>query len=348
MCGIVGIYSLEGPPPHRELWPQLVNHLRHRGPDEGAWWADGPFFLGHRRLSIIGLASGGQPMASSDGQMVVVFNGEIYNYIELRAELEAKGHQFRTDSDTEVLLYGYREWGVELPQRLTGMFAFAIADRQRRELFVARDRIGEKPLFLARTGKYVAFASELRPLAGLPDLPRAIAVEALGEYLLLNYVPGDGCLMAGVKRLLPGHWKLFSLSGERGGAYWSPPEAGAPEDGRSPAACLEEWRERFDRAVRFTLRSDVPVGIFLSGGVDSSLVAESAMRQGRLNRAYCIDFEEESYSEYEGAKQVAARLGLSLERIRLTPKALEDFSLLVEHADDPLADSSALAVWTIS
>lgn len=347
MCGIVGLYSFDGPAPHPKHWPELVNHLRHRGPDEGAWWADGPFFFGHRRLSIVGLASGGQPMATADGELVVTFNGEIYNYPELRAELEARGHRFRTDSDTEILLHGYREWGDCLPRHLTGMFAFALADRRRGELFLARDRIGEKPLFLVRTPRYLAFASELRPLAALPDLERRLDLEALGGYLALNYVPGTACLLAGVQRLPPGSWRRYAGVRERSGRYWEPPRAPVV-DARSPQEVTAEFRERFDRAVRLNLRSDVPVGIFLSGGMDSSLIAESAMRQGRLNRAYCIDFEEKSHSEAAAARLVADRLGLPLDIVTLTPAALRDFLLLVEHADDPLADSSALAVWTLS
>ncbi|HZU34675.1 MAG TPA: asparagine synthase (glutamine-hydrolyzing), partial [Gemmataceae bacterium] len=348
MCGIAGLYSFDGPAPHRALWPVLVNHLHHRGPDGGGWWADGPFFLGHRRLSIVGLATGSQPMATADGNLVVTFNGEIYNYPELRRELEQEGYCFRTDSDTEVLLHGYRAWGTELPTHLTGMFAFALADRLRGELYVARDRFGEKPLFLARTPRYLAFASELRPLTALPDLPRRLHPEALAAYLLLNYVPGRQCLLDGVERLAPATWRLYGPRTERSGRYWELPCALPSGSALSGTDAVTECRARLDRAVRLNLRSDVPVGIFLSGGIDSSLVAESAMRQGRLNRAYCLDFLEQTHSEYEGARMVAERLGLELERVTLMPTALEDFRRLVEHADDPLADSSALAVWTVA
>jgi asparagine synthase (glutamine-hydrolysing) len=348
MCGIVGLYSRSGLPPCHELWPQLVNHLYHRGPDEGAWWADGPFFLGHRRLSIIDLAGGSQPMSTPEGDYVVVFNGEIYNYLELRQELEAAGQTFRTASDTEVLLHGYRRWGTDLPRHLLGMFAFAIADRRRRELFVARDRFGEKPLFLLDTGDWLAFASELRPLAALPDVPRDLDVDALGNYLCLNYVPGDATLLKSVRRLSPACWQLFTPQGSQSGTYWEPPLAQAPSTGKSFPAVLEEFNERFDKAVRLCLRSDVPVGIFLSGGIDSSLVAEAAMRQGRLSTAYFIDFEEKSYSERDAARLVAERLGLPFQSVLLTPQALSDFLRLVDHADDPLADSSCLPVYTLA
>ncbi len=347
MCGIVGIFAFAGPPPHRDHWETLVNHLYHRGPDEGAWWSDGPFFLGHRRLSIIDLSGGEQPMATSDGRFVITFNGEIYNYRELREELADLGHIFSTDSDTEVLLYGYRQWKHELPQRLRGMFAFAIADRTESELFIARDRFGEKPLFYWKGDRYFAFASEMRPLLALPDLDRAIDVSALGEYLTLNFVPGTHTLVRGVFRLPQASWRCISGKSDRGAEYWHPP--GKVERNRdSQAAVVSEWRARFDRAVRYTLVSDVPVGIFLSGGMDSALIAESAVRQGTISAAYFLDFEETSYSEYQAASEVATKLNLPLARTTLTTSDLKLFLELVEHGDDPLADSSALAVWKIS
>ena len=347
MCGLVGRFAPGGEAPHPELWGDLVNHLRHRGPDAGAYWADGPFFLGHRRLAIVGLVSGGQPMATADGALVAILNGEVYNFIELREELRGLGHAFRTDSDTEVLLHGYRQWGHELPQHLTGQFAFALADRPQRRLFVARDRFGEKPLFLLRTPRYLAFASELRPLAALPGLDRRLDVHALGGYLSLNYVPGDATLLEGVRRLPPATWATFSADGEHSERYWAPP-ATPDESSLTLDAALEEWRPRFDRAVSLALRADVPVGILLSGGMDSSLVAESAVRQGHLDRAYFLDFEEPQWSERDAARTVAQRLGIPLESTTLTPAALGDFLEIVSHADDPLADSSALAVWTIA
>ncbi len=348
MCGIVGMFSFCGPPPHRQLWPTLVNHLHHRGPDQGAWWADGPFYLGHRRLSIIGLDSGAQPMATADGGLVVTFNGEIYNYPTLRRQLEQLGCRFETDSDTEVLLHGYRIWKEELPRHLTGMFAFAIADRRNHELFIARDRFGEKPLFYWRHSRYLAFASELRPLAAIPDIERKLDITGLGGYLSLNYVPGTRTLMHGIHRLPPANWTIISANGgERGATYWTPPDA--PDEARQSAEdAVEEWREKFDRAVRLALLSDVPVGVLLSGGVDSALVAESAARQGKLSTAYFLDFAEDSYSEYDAASNVADRLGLRLQRAVLTPESLKNFLAIVEHADDPLADSSSLPVWTIA
>lgn len=347
MCGIVGIFGRSRPAPHQDRWNALVNSLFHRGPDEGAFWADGPFFLGHRRLSIIGLQSGGQPMATADGRLVVTFNGEIYNYLELRQELERCGHRFVTDSDTEVLLHGYREWGLGLPTRLTGMFAFALADRTAERLFLARDRFGEKPLFYWAGSEYFAFASELKALTHLPDLPRRLDQEALAGILALNYVPGQATLMENVRRLEPGCQMLVEKGvAERAVRYWSPPaESLARLDA---GVALEEFRSRFDRAVALSLRSDVPVGVLLSGGIDSSLVAESAARQGRLSRAYLLDFGEKSYSERPFGEEVCRRLGLELRTVRLGSEAMREFVSLVDHADDPLADSSALAYRTVA
>ena len=344
MCGIVGFYSKTGAPaPHEPLWGGLTDSLAHRGPDDGAYWGDGPFFLGHRRLSIIGLETGAQPMPSADGRYVIAFNGEIYNHCELRKTLQAHGCEFRTDADTEVLLHGYQRWGTDLPKHLTGMFAFAIADRLENSLFLARDRFGEKPLLVWNGPEYVAFASEMRPLAALSDLPHAVDRVALGDYLCLNYVPGERTMMADIKRLPAATSRLYRGGRCESEVYWQPEPCDLPT---SMPDALDAFRERFDRAVKLTLASDVPVGIFLSGGIDSSLVAESAARQGTLTNAYVLDFAEQSHSEKGAAAMVAERLGIPLQSVALEPTA--DIQSLVDHADDPLADSSALPVRTIS
>jgi asparagine synthase (glutamine-hydrolysing) len=349
MCGILGEYAHAGRSAERGmLLRRLVNSLRHRGPDDGACWLDGAFFLGHRRLSIIDLsAQGRQPMATADGRLVVTFNGEIYNHLELRGELESLGCRFRTHSDTEVLLHGYRMWGAELPARLIGMFAFAIADRQREELFLARDRFGEKPLLYAEEPQGVIFASELGPLAALLGGGRELNADVLPEYLCLNYVPGDQTLMKGVRRLPPGTWRLYRAFGEaRAETFWAPE---ASEGGETDLGRAVQTLERLlDDSARLALRSDVPVGIFLSGGVDSSLVARSAARSGRLAMAYCLSFQERTHDEYPQASQTARQLGIPITRVVLAPAALGEFFRIVEHADDPLADSSALAVWTLA
>jgi len=348
MCGIYGRLSRRGiGDPGADC--AAVTTLTHRGPDDGAWWADGPFFLGHRRLAIIDLSSGAQPMASVDGRYVVAFNGEIYNYLELRAQLQGLGYHFHTSSDTEVLLHGYGAWGSGLPERLVGMFAFGLIDRDAQSLFLARDRFGEKPLFLAEDGDGVTFASEVKALCTRPGLDMRLDTEGLGGYLALNYVPGDRTLLARIRRLPPATWRLYRPDRPpAAGTYWRPPARELAAADLSPQAARERLLALLDEAVRITLRSDVPVTLFLSGGIDSSVVAARAVRQGVLRHAYCLDFPEQGYSELANAQRVADRLGLELRRVVLDPKALGEFLDLVGHADDPLADSSGLAVWTLA
>jgi asparagine synthase (glutamine-hydrolysing) len=349
MCGILGHFSFGDARADVELWRALVNLIGHRGPDDSTFWHDGPFVFGHRRLSIIDLAEGSQPMATDDGRLVVVFNGEIYNYVELRDQLTARGYRFRTQSDTEVLLHGYREWRTELPCRLRGMFAFALADRARRELFVARDRFGEKPLFYTQHAGGVSFGSEMKVLAALPELRRDVDDESLAAFLCLNYVPGTATMMRDVQRIGPATWHLWAADGcLRAGSYWSPPDPREADLAVSMGEAAERLETLLDASVRIALRSDVPVGILLSGGIDSSLVARSAARAGRLSAAYCLTFGDASYSEWPKAEATARQLGVPLNEVRIGPEALDDFLRLVEHADDPLADSSGLAVWTLA
>ena len=349
MCGILGHFSVGDFRADAGLWRRLVNVLAHRGPDDSTFWHDERFIFGHRRLSIIDLSQGHQPMATDDGDLVVSFNGEIYNYVELRDELVARGYRFRTKSDTEVLLHGYREWGSGLPAKLLGMFAFALADRRRQELFAARDRFGEKPLLYLEDRNGVAFASEMKALAALPGIAREVNDGALAAFLCLNYVPGEDTMLGAVKRLGPGSWRLWTSSGAvRAGKYWAPPDPREPDLDISSSEALERLETLVDQSARLALRSDVPVGMFLSGGIDSSLVAHSAARSGHLARAYCLTFAEPTYSEWPKAKRVADRLGIPIVEVRLTADALTDFINLVDHADDPLADSSALAVWVLA
>ena len=350
MCGILGQFSFGALRPDVDRLRAQVNALRHRGPDDGTWWADGPFFFGHRRLSIIDVSHGRQPMASLDGRFVVTYNGEIYNYLELREELRALGHLFHTESDTEILLHGYREWGTGMPERLKGMFAFGLADRLKQELFLSRDRFGEKPLLAVERSEGITFASEMRPLAALPMVPRELDIEGLAGYLSLNYVPGDRTLLQAVRRVEPGSWRLYGQGGRAAsGLYWSPhADAAHVADNLTEPEALDRLERLLDRAVGIALRSDVPVGVFLSSGIDSSLVSYSAVRAGRLSRAYCLTVSEKSYTEWEGARATADRLGIPITPVVLDASALDHFLSIVEHADDPLADSSALAVDTLA
>lgn len=349
MCGILGHFSFDGAIGDVNALVEQVNALQHRGPDDGTWWQDGPFFFGHRRLSIIDVSHGGQPMASADGRLVVTYNGEIYNYIELRDELRSHGCAFVTESDTEVLLHGYRIWGETLLARLKGMFAFAIADRRVGTLFIARDRFGEKPILYVERKEGVTFASEMRPLTALGHVSRDIDEAGLAAYLCLNYVPGDRTMLASVRRVSPGTWRLYDSTGlVNSGRYWDPTARRAAIVGLTEEDALAELEMLLDRSVRMSLRSDVPVGVFLSGGIDSSLISHSAVRSGKLSRAYCLAMPDRSYSEWDAASSTARKLGVPITRVMLEATALDDFLSLVEHADDPLADSSALAVYTLS
>ncbi|MBM3780025.1 MAG: asparagine synthase (glutamine-hydrolyzing) [Acidimicrobiia bacterium] len=352
MCGIFGFADWRRPLPAAGDLTRVTNLLRHRGPDSGGYWSGPGVFFGHRRLAIIDLAGGDQPMLTADGRYVVTFNGEIYNYPELRDELSGGGARFRTASDTEVILEGYRAWGTAVAERLEGMFAFGVWDREARTLFVARDRFGEKPLLYAASPGRLVFASELAPLAAIGAGDAAIDFEALAGYLCLNYVPGTRTLRAGVRRFAPATWTLFGESGEMAsGQYWRP---ASPDAGPSPAtpsdrgALLDALQERVDHAVRMTLRSDVPVGVFLSGGVDSALVAESAARQGHLEAAFCVDVASERLSEWRRARHVVERLGIEGVRVPLDPGALGRFVEIAGHLDDPTADSSAIPVWSVA
>ena len=347
MCGIVGHFARHGGAMPPDTLFELVQCVSHRGPDDNTYWQDGPYSFGHRRLSIIDLSTGGrQPMASVDGAIVITFNGEIYNYVELRAELTALGQVFRTQSDTEVLINGYRQWGIELLPKLLGMFAFAIADRRKRELLLARDRFGEKPLLYLDDANGTTFASELRPLSRVAR-EREVDGDALGRYLVLNYVPGEQTLFKGVRRVPPGGWRRYRADGQtERGIYWSPPVN--VDSSRSFDEAIDQLEEKLQRAVELTLRSDVPVGIFLSAGIDSSLVARAAVKSGTIARAFSLGFAEQSHSELPGARHTAAKLGLPITEVMLDASALERFTDLVAHADDPLADSSALAVWTLA
>jgi len=349
MCGIFGFVDAAKALPPTEQLCRLTNLLRHRGPDGGGYWTEAGVFLGHRRLSIIDLGGGAQPMASSDGRYVITFNGEIYNYPELREELRAEGVVFRTTSDTEVILEAYARWSVDAMARLEGMFAFGLFDRVDRTLLLARDRFGEKPLLYAADGSRIVFASELAPLAAAGVAGREIDLDALGGYLCLNYVPGHATMLRNVRRVAPGHWQLFGPEGLRATRqYWTLRPGVVDIDTRTDEQILDELQTRLDGAVRIALRSDVPVGLFLSGGVDSSIVAQSAARLGRLERAFCVDFAEQAFSEWPRASAVARALDVPITRVGLDVGVLGEFLDVAGHLDDPLADSSAMAVWTVA
>lgn len=328
--------------------------MYHRGPDDaGVWWSeDGCVGLAHRRLSIIDLSpSGHQPMIDDVGQFCIVFNGEIYNFQDLRKELETKGYRFRSNSDTEVILAAYREWGKECVQHLNGMFAFGIYDSKQRQLFLARDRAGEKPLFYRVVKGTFAFASELKALMANPSFPRQLDLEALDCYLAYGYVPGEMCILKGFRKLPPAHALIYDLSTDwlHVWHYWQLPEL-CP----SPAVLEEELVEELEHllldSVRLRLIADVPVGILLSGGIDSSLVTAMAARVSpRPVKTFTISFPGHgAYDEAPYARTVAEYFGTEHTEMVAEPATVELLPMLARQYDEPMADSSMVPTYLVS
>jgi asparagine synthase (glutamine-hydrolysing) len=348
MCGIAGFVEFGGHAPGeaRERVLRMTRAIAHRGPDAESCHVDGFAALGHRRLSIIDVENGAQPMAALDGAVQLVFNGEIYNFRELRAELEACGHAFVTRSDTEVVLRAWLEWGEAAIARLNGMFALALWDARRRSLLLARDRFGEKPLFYARTAGGVAFASELKALRAAGGCHGALDPESVDCYLTLGYVPAPRSIFRGVRKLRPGQWLRVSPAGDREETYWQP--RFGPARAQSMDAAAEEFEALLIESVRCRMVSDVPLGAFLSGGLDSSLVvwAMSQVADGPV-LTHSIG-PEDGEGELPLARAVAAQLGTRHEEFRVGPEVETLLPTLVHHLDEPLADSSALPTWHVS
>ena len=351
MCGIAGFVGAGD----RETLARMTGALVHRGPDDSGLWDNGTVFLGHRRLSIVDLAGGHQPMSTPDGDLTVTFNGEIYNHGELRAELKSHGHVFQTDhSDTEVLLHGYRQWGATLPKRLNGMWAFALYDRKNGKLFCSRDRFGKKPFFYALGSKNFVFGSELTALIQHPDVSRSVSRRAMQKYFAYGYIPAPLSIYEAAKKL-PGGCSLTIDTSTlvcRIERYW---ELVLEPFEQIPPNPEEEWgaqiRDLLDRAVRRRLMSDVPLGVFLSGGIDSSAVTAFASRHlpaGQL-QTFSIGFDEKSFDESDYARQVAICFG--------TDHHTETLSLDQAHGllneclarlDEPLGDSSLLPTYLLN
>jgi asparagine synthase (glutamine-hydrolysing) len=303
--------------------------------------------LGHRRLAILDLSPAGrQPMADVAGELQIVFNGEIYNFREVRGELEPRGHRFRSQTDTEVILAAYREWGTDCLSRLNGMFAFALYDAPRRQLFLARDRAGEKPLYYSIANGALRFASELKALLADPRFPRRLNPEALDCYLAFGFVPGDRCILRGVRKLPPAHALVFDL--ETGTArvwrYWDLPRVFEPDGRRlDDAALADELEELLADAVRRQLVADVPVGVLLSGGMDSSLVAAMAVRGNRKVKTFTVRFPGYGpYDETEHARLVARHFGTEHVELDATEATPELLPRLARQFDEPVVDSSMI------
>ncbi len=358
MCGIVGILS-NAPAVEPTCLAASRDTLRHRGPDDaGCWWSpDRRVGLAHRRLSIIDLsAAGHQPMPDESGTLCIVFNGEIYNFGDLRDELRARGHRFRSSSDTEVILAAYQAWDTECVCHLNGMFAFGVYDTTKGRLFLARDRAGEKPLFYRLSGEGLEFASELKALMAIPGFPRRLNRGSLDCYLAFGYVPGDRCILEGVNKLPPAHALTFELDsgGSKIWRYWQLPDPspaqdrgdGDKEDG---AELVDEFEHLLEDAVRRQLVADVPVGVLLSGGVDSSLVTAMAARAAANVKTFTIRFPgHEKYDETEHARLIARHFSTDHLELDAEPSSVDLLPMLARQFDEPMVDSSMIPTYLVS
>ena len=325
---------------------RMADSIVHRGPDEEGFYVDEFAAFGHRRLSIIDLSSGQQPMGALDGQVQIVFNGEIYNFIEIRAQLEAKGHRFKTNCDTEVILLGYLEWGEHCVDRLNGMFAFAIWDARFRRLVLARDRVGKKPLYYYRKGTLVGFASELKALRAGGLCPASVDPESLDCYFSFGYIPAPRTIYKGVRKLSAARCLTISSSSESERQYWK--LSFANQVARPLEEAVEEFEGLLDDAVKCRLMSEVPLGAFLSGGIDSSLVVSSMARlTQRPVLTNSIGFEDRQFNELPLAKAIGAHCKTDHHEFVVEPKVADVLLKIAWHFDEPLADSSAVPTWYV-
>ena len=355
MCGIAGIFDSRGPVP-AEYGRRMLDVLTHRGPDHSGMvlfdTGEGKnLLLGHVRLSIIDLSTAGnQPMGTEDGAAWIVYNGEVFNYMELRRVLETRGYRFRSRTDTEVVLYGYREFGRAVVEHLRGFFAFSIYDAERGELFMARDRLGKKPFKYYWDGRYFAFASELKALLRLPFVPRVADPVAIDRYLAHRYIPAPLTGVEGVRKLPAGCTMTLSLKDPGDGPkierYWLP--SFAPKKRIAMREAVEEGTSLLRESVSIRLIADVPLGIFLSGGIDSSLIVAVLREEGRRIRTFTVGFREEGFDERPFARSVAEALGTNHTELLVEPRPEEDLREMVWHFDEPFGDPSAIPSFYLS
>ena len=342
MCGITGFVGQRAE--MQQILQEMMDLIAHRGPDGQGQFVEGPAALGQRRLSIIDLEGGKQPMFNEDENLVVVFNGEIYNFQELSEELKAAGHTFATRSDTEVLLHGYEQWGKELLPRLRGMFAFAIWDRRLQTLFCARDHFGIKPLYYyqAEDGTLL-FGSEIKSFLAHPSFKKELNRDQLELYLSYQYSPGENTFFKGVKKLLPAHWMEWNAGKLTVERYWQPEFT--PEDSRT----LEEWEQEISDAMKESVQAhkiaDVEVGSFLSSGVDSSYMAALA----NVDKTFTVGFADKQYDETTYAQEFSKVIGVKNFAYRITPEEYwENLPKIQYHMDEPLADAASVALFFVN
>ena len=348
MCGIAGILSFDERPVFASDLRAMCDAISHRGPDDDGFYVARGVGLGMRRLSIIDLSTGTQPVRNEDGTVWVVFNGEIYNYQELRRDLLARGHRFYTETDTEVIVHLYEEYGALCVEHLRGMFAFAVWDEKRRRLLVARDRLGVKPLYYAEVDGRLLFASELKSILQLPEVPRQLNWESVSHLFTFLSTPPRESILEGIHKLEPGHVLLASPhDGLRIERYWK--VRFRPDFDRSEDDLAEELRERVTESVRLRMISDVPVGAFLSGGIDSSAVVAAMSGLSREPvRTFSIGFADEDYDELRYARMVAEKFGTQHYEQVLEPDALSVLEELTWYLDEPFGDSSAIPTYFVS
>ena len=352
MCGIAGIIITDRSSAEEQWIRRMTNRIAHRGPDADGFYVSGEAALGHRRLSIIDLATGGQPMTNEDGNLWITYNGEVFNHADLRPELERAGHQYKSRSDTETVLHAYEQYGDQCVCRFRGMFAFAIWDQSGKRLFCARDRLGIKPFYYFWNGRLFAFASEIKALLEHPDISAQANEKLLPEYLAFGYNSGEETLFAGIRKLMPGHTLTLDCGSKPSleiRPYWDSP---CPREfeSRTDKEWIAECRERLEDAVRTRLMSDVPLGMFLSGGVDSSAIAALMKRltTGRV-KTFAVGYSEADFSELSYARAVAERIGTEHHEVLVT---MDDFfnalPKLVWHEDEPISWPSSVSLFFVA
>ncbi len=353
MCGIAGFVSVAPGADAEAVLRRMTGILSHRGPDDAGFFCGSPAFLGHRRLSIIDVAAGHQPMANETGSCWVTYNGEVYNHAELRPGLERSGHRYNTRCDTETILHAWEEYGAGCVTRFRGMFAFALWDQTRRTLFCARDRLGIKPFYYFWDGRLFAFASEIKALLKHPAISAELETELLPEYLAFGYTSDDRTLFRNIRKLMPGHHLTVDLSGPSPrvdiARYWDVPLP-AEQERRPEADWIEETRRRLEEAVVTRLMSDVPLGMFLSGGVDSSAIAALIKRHtdGPV-KTFSVGYAEQAFSELSWAAQVAGTIGTDHHEVVIgMPDFFGALPKLVWHEDEPITWPSSVSLYFVS
>ncbi len=351
MCGIYGVLQLDGQSVPPEPIARMGQLSSHRGPDDEGMHRDGPCAIGMRRLSIIDLAGGRQPLSNHEGTLWLVCNGEIYNFRELRRGLEAKGHRFKTGSDCETLIHLYAEEGDGFVERLNGMFAFALWDSRRRRLLIGRDRLGVKPMYIHDDGRRIVFASEAKAILGVPGIDAALDPSALQSYLQLGYVPAPQSIFRGVEKLSPASLLVVENGRKVCKRYWRVPAS--VDRSLTEADWIDRVRGRLEEAVRMQMVSDVPIGAFLSGGIDSScVVAFMARHSDRPVKTYSIGFQggpaESFYNELPFARKIAERFGTDHHEILVRPDVVGLLPQLLWHMDEPVADSAFVTTYLVS